>query len=223
MKMNPSNLSKVIYVIAVLSLSLTATALPDDHKPAPSPTPKGHAKELAALNEAYQRWSFGVLTVPTDLNGNAVFRPNLVFMPIPSTPGDGTSGHLDVTLFAGQRFLLPLWVLFGTDYTDGTPPDPFQPLSVFQTLDITFKIDGKTLINTKNVMNFFVQFSFSPSIPVTGFPPTASVIWFQGISTLEHPLPPGMHTISLDAVNTEEAFGGIFEYHNTWNVNVIKR
>ena len=175
---------------------------------------------LAGWNEIYERWAFGGLAIPVDGNGNAVVHPHVVLFPIPNTPGDGTPGHLDVTLSTGQKFVLPLWVIFGTDYTDGTPPDPLLPLSVFRTLNLTFQIDGQTVIDQTNVLKFYSEFFFNPPIPLVGFPPFNSFIWFQGISIVHHPLPPGTHTFQLDAVNTEPAFGGIFAYHNTWTVAV---
>jgi hypothetical protein len=175
---------------------------------------------LAGWNEIYERWAFGELAIPIDGNGNAVVHPHVVLFPIPNTPGDGTPGHLDVTLTTGQKFVLPLWVLLGTDYTDGTPPDPLLPLSVFRTLNLTFQIDSKTVIDQTNVLNFYSAFFFNPPIPITGFPPVNSIIWFQGISIVHHPLPPGTHTFQLDAVNTQPALGGFLEYHNTWTVTV---
>jgi hypothetical protein len=129
-------------------------------------------------------------------------------------------GHLDVTLSPGQAFVLPLYGFLGTDYTDGTPPDQFLPLSVFQTLNLTFQIDGRTVVDQTNVLNFYTAFFFNPPIPIVGFPPVNSIIWFQGISIVHHPLSVGTHTFQLDAVNTQPAFGGFFEYHNTWTVTV---
>jgi len=175
---------------------------------------------LAGWNEIYERWAVGELAIPIDGNGNAVVEPHVVLFPIPNTPGDGTPGHLDVTLSSGQAFVLPLWVLIGFDYTDGTPPDPLVPPSVFQTLNLTFQIDGVTVINQANTLDFYSEFFFNPPIPITGFPPINSFIWFQGIGIVHHPLSVGTHTFQLDAVNTEPAFGGIFAYHNTWTVTV---
>jgi len=178
---------------------------------------------LAGWNEIYDRWAFGELAVPIDGNGNAVVEPHVVLFPIPNTPGDGTPGHLDVTLNAGQAFVLPLWVLLGTDYTDGRPPDTLADVSVFQTLDITFQIDGVTVIDRTNVLNFYSEFFFNPPIPIN-FPPFKSIIWFQGVSVVHHPLSVGTHTFRLDAVNTIPLppFNNIpfAEYHNTWTVTV---
>jgi len=147
-------------------------------------------KTLAGWNEIYERWLFGVLAVPIDGNGNAVVSPHVVLMPFPNTPGDGT------------------------------PPDPLLDISIFQTLNITFQIDGRTVINQSNVLKFYSEFFFNPPIPITGFPPVNSIIWFQGIGIAHHPLSVGTHTFKLDAVNTQPAFGGFFEYHNTWTVTV---
>jgi hypothetical protein len=128
-------------------------------------------RTLAEWNEIYERWNFGVLAVPIDGNGNAVVSPHVVLMPFPNTPGDGTPGHIDVTLNVGQAFVLPLWVELGTDYTDGTPPDPLLDISIFQTLNITFQIDGRTVIDQTNVLKFYSEFFFNPPIPLIGFPP----------------------------------------------------
>ena len=175
---------------------------------------------LATWEETWFRWSFGDITVPTDANGNAVVGDSAVLLPTPSTPGDGTPGHLDVTLNNDQPFVLPLWVLLGTSYTDGTAPDPFVPDSVLQTLDISFTIDGTTVINRGNAGDYYSKFAFKPTIPINS-PPYDSVIWFQGIGITHTPLTPGTHTFALRAKNTQAAFGGFFEYNNTWTVTAL--
>jgi hypothetical protein len=217
MKSRITKMIKLSLTAALFGLCLTTPIFAGIHG-------NSHAfgKTLAGWTEIYQRWAFG-LTIPTDGNGNAVVGPHVVLMPIPNTPGDGTPGHLDVTLNAGQAFVLPLWALLGTDYTDGTPPDPLLDVSVFETLDITFQIDGVTVIDKANVLNFYSAFFFNPPIPIIGFPPVNSIIWFQGIGVVHHPLSVRTHTFQLDAVNTQPAFGGIFEYHNTWTVTVQPR
>jgi hypothetical protein len=93
-------------------------------------------------------------------------------------------------------------------------------VSVFRTLDITFQIDGVTVIDKTNVLNFYTAFFFNPPIPIIGFPPVNSIIWFQTISIVHHPLSVGTHMFKLDAVNTQLAFAGFFAYHNTWTVTV---
>lgn len=173
---------------------------------------------LAQFQETYFRWLFGEKTLPTDQYGNAVEK-NVVMMPTPQTPGDGTPGSIDVTLRAGEGFTLPFFVELGTSYRNGTPPDPFQPLSLFTTLDIQFTVDGKTLITTDNVLEYFSKFTFDPAIPYDDAVVEA-VIWYEGVALLHNPLPPGKHVLKLDEKNTEPGFGGILEYHNTWNVTV---
>ena len=187
-------------------------------------TPPGHSSSygmnLAAWQDLYWRWTYGNVIIPPDSNGNAIAGDGVVLMPLPNAPGDGTPGSIDVTLNSGQPFLLPLWALLGTSYSDGTPPDPMVDVSVFKTLDITFKIDGVTVVNTANVMSYYTGFSFAPAVPLD-FPPVNAIIWFEGIGLTHAPLTPGTHTMTLDAKNTEPVFGGsIFEYHNTWNLTV---
>jgi hypothetical protein len=174
---------------------------------------------LAGFENIYWRWAYGGLTLPTDQNGNAVVF-GVALMPVPAAPGDGTPATQDVTLKAGQPWMLPLWVLFGTSYNDGTPPDPFVDVSVFKTMEITFKIDGLTVIDSSNAMYYYSQFPFQPPIPLTGADPINAIIWFEGIGLLHEPLSPGKHTLTLHGKNTQPAFGGIFEYNNTWNVTV---
>jgi len=215
MKLRAPKILKLSLAITLFGLCLTTPL---------SAGPPGHShafgKTRAGWLQVYERWTFGELAIPTDNYGNAVIHQHVVLMPLPNTFGDGTPGHLDVTLNAGQAFVLPLWVLLGTDYTDGTAPDQLVDLSVFRTLNITFKIDGVTVIDQSNVLNFYSQFFFNPPIPITGFPPVNSIIWFQGIGIVHPPLSVGTHTLQLDAVKTQAAFGSFFEYHNTWTVPV---
>jgi len=210
-----NSMIKPVLIAALFGLCLATPALAGLH---------GHShrfgKSLAGWSQLYERWLFGGQNLPTDNNGNAVVNNHVVFVPLPDTPGDGTPGHLDVTLNAGQGFVLPLWVLLGTDYTDGTPPDPLVDVSVFGTLNITFTVDGQTVVDGSNVLSFYGQAFFNPPIPITFFPPVNSIIWFQGVGIVYHPLSVGTHTLQLDAVNTQPAFGSFFEYHNTWTVTV---
>src|SRR5438045_2960068 len=91
--------------------------------------------------EVYERWAFGELAVPIDENGNAVVDRHVVLMPIPNTPGDGTPGHIDLTLDAGQERVLRLCAFLGTDCSDGTPAAPPCDCSSFQTRKLPFQID----------------------------------------------------------------------------------
>jgi len=187
-------------------------------------TPPGHSSgfgmSLADWQDLYWRWAYGNVSIPSDSNGNAVAGENVVLMALPNAPGDGTPASIDATLNTGQPFILPLWALVGTSYSDGTPPDPTVDVNVFRTLDITFKIDGVTVINNANVMNYYTGFFFDPAFPLD-LPPVNAVIWFQGIGLTHAPLTPGTHTMTLDVKNTEPVFGTyVFEYHNTWNLTV---
>ena len=194
----------------------------------------GHSRafgnSLDGWQEVYWRWAFGQLDLPVDPNGNAVMG-RVVLMPLPAAPGDGTPGEIDVTVNPGQPFVLPLFVWLGTSYNDGTPNDPSLDLSVFQTLEISVKIDGVTVVSGDNVLDYYSDFTFDPGIPL---PPEASpyeaIIWLQGIGIVHPPLSAGRgghHTITLDVRNTipaTDALGNeyLIEYHNTWNVTVSK-
>src|SRR5262245_61166686 len=214
--------------IARLALGLTTLVLaigvlhpmPGGSQTAPGNS-SAFGKSLTTWQETYFRWAYGDITIPTDSNGNAVVGQNTVLFPLPDATGDGTPAHLDVTLSPGQSFVLPLWALLGTSYSDGTPPDPFVPDSVFQTLDISFTIDGVTVVNGSNVMNYYSKVTFEPAIAIVGFSPVDSIILMQSVGITYAPLTPGTHTFVLHAVNTQAVFGGFFsEYNNTWTVTV---
>ena len=214
--------------IARFALGLTTIVLAIgvlDPTPGGSKTTPGNSSafgnSLTIWQETYFRWAYGDITVPTDSNGNAVVGNHTVLPPLPAAFGDGTPAHLDVTLSAGQSFVLPLWALLGTSYTDGTPPDAFVPDSVFQTLDISFTIDGVTVIDGSNVMNYYSKEPMDPVIPIFNFPPYDAVIWMESVGITHAPLTPGTHTVALHARNTQAAFGSFIEYNNTWTVTVV--
>ena len=206
-------------VLIAVPLLAAAPAFADDRHD----HDEGPPGSLAKWQELYWRWAYGGITLPTDPNGNAV-EHGVVLMPIPNTPGDGTPGHLDVTLSADQSWVMPLWGLIGTSYADGTPPDAFLDTSYFKTLDISFQIDGKTIVSHKNVMDYFSKTKFDPPVPYNS-PPLAALIWLEDIGVAEPPLRVGTHTMKLDVKNTialPPNFGGGFgEFHNTWTVTVL--
>jgi len=202
---------------ALVRADLAANTLKTPRVAPPNSTAYG--KTLAQWQELYWRWLNGQVTIAPDANGNAVVG-NVVLLAFPPTPGDGTPGHLDLTLNAGQPFVLPLWNILGNSYADGSA-DPFIDLIVFRTLDLTFMLDGVTIIDSSNLMLFYTQFDFVPPIP-DNVPPATAFIFLQGIGMVHAPLTPGSHTLKLDARNTDtvDFFGLSFEFHNTWNVTV---
>jgi hypothetical protein len=202
--------SGVAAIVLGVALAIPAFA---GLQPAPSSS-TAYGKTLAQWQSTYFRWSLGDITVPVDGNGNAVVG-NVVLLPIPQTPGDGTPGTQNVNLGSGQAFTLPFFGFLGNSYKDGTPPDDFLPLSVYQTLEIHVTLDGITLIDGQNVMRFFSQSYLDPVIPGD-----APFIWLQSIGMVHNPLTPGGHVLKLDVKNTQAGFGYIVEFHNTWNINV---
>jgi PKD repeat protein len=177
-------------------------------------------RTLAQWQELYWRWVYAEISIALDGNGNAVTNGNVVLMPLPNALGDGTPASTNVTITAGQAFALPLWNLLGNAYNDSSSDPPID-LNVFQTLDLRLTLDGVTLIDGGNLMQFYSQFYFAPPIPYN-VPPAVSFIYLQGIGMVHGPLSPGNHILKLDAKNTDTAdlFGLTFEYHNTWNVSV---
>src|SRR3982751_5705782 len=154
MKIRIIRLCMPLVLTAVTALCLAPPPVRAGNNPTPGKS-SAFGKTLATWQETWSRWSWGDITVPSDANGNPVVGANTVLFPVPSTIGDGSPGHLDLTLHRGQSFILPLWNLLGTSYDDGTPPDPFLPDSLFQTLDISFTIDGVSVVNGGNVMDYY--------------------------------------------------------------------
>jgi hypothetical protein len=223
MKTRRNNIARItLGFTTLLAIGVLYPALPARGSSATAPgNSSAFGNSLTVWQETWFRWYYGDITVPTDSNGNVVVGDHMVLFPIPLAPGDGTPAHLDVTLSAGQSFVLPLWAVLGTSYTDGTPPDPFVSDSVFQTLDISFTIDGVTVLDGSNVMNYYSKEPMDPIIPIFDFPPYKAIIWMQSVGITHAPLRPGKHTFSLHAVNTQPFFLGISDYNNTWTVTVL--
>ncbi|HEY0456199.1 MAG TPA: hypothetical protein VGE41_07465 [Verrucomicrobiae bacterium] len=171
--------------------------------------------------DTYWTWALGGATLPNDAHGNAVVK-GVALMAFPSAPGDGTPGSIDITLSAGEGFAIPFFAFLGNSYSDGTPPDTFAALSVFQTLDISVTLDGVTIVDGSNVMQYFTEFYFNPAIPLNS-PPANAWIWAQTVGVVHAPLPVGNHVMKMHVRNTEPAYGFTFEYNNTWNIHVTGR
>ena len=215
--------SVVLIALAVAVVAPTSRQLAR----AAAGTPPGHSDafgdSLADWQALWLAWFIGDVDIPPDDNGNADVG-HVVLMPIPNAAGDGTPASAEVTLDAGQAFVLPLWSAYGFSYSDGTPNDPLVPIAVFKTLDLTFTIDGKTVIDHRNLMDYYSQTLFPDGSLPLDFPPADGIISLQCIGLTHAPLPPGKHTMTLDAVNTRvlppQYGGGFADYHNTWDVTV---
>jgi hypothetical protein len=219
----PSRLAakRALITLVLVALGLATLALAGN---APMPgQSRAFGKTLAGWQEIYMRWALGQVVIPPDANGNAVVG-KVVLLPVPNTSGDGTPGHLDVTIHSGQAFTVPLLGLLGSSYTDGRPADPLVNVSWFQTTDLTLQIDGVTVVDNLNLMNYYSQFYFAPPVPVSS-PPIASVIWCQNLGIVHNPLSVGTHTLKLDEKTTQalppNLGGGLREYHNTITITVL--
>ena len=88
------------------------------------------------------------------------------------------------------------------------------------------KIDGATVINDCNKMQFFTEFHFNPPIPLPqpDFYPFNAVIYEQSIGFVHTPLTPGKHKITVDASiylpDSNPVFGPV-DWHYSWNVTVL--
>jgi hypothetical protein len=185
--------------------------------------PAGPSRTSPEWQELYFRWYAGGLGLPRDEEGNTVAE-HAVLLPFPDTAGDGTPGHLEVTLRAGQSWVLPLRVMVGSSYSDGTAADEFLPKTHFESLDISFEIDGRKVVSPSNVMDYYSQSTFAPPIPFDAAPVKA-LIWMQVIGVVHGPLEIGAHKLKLDVKDTRPlppAFGGgAMRFHNTWSINVL--
>lgn len=180
--------------------------------------PVFYGKTLAQWHEAYFRWYYQETSVPVDLYGNAVL-DGVVLLSLPTAPGDGTPGSINLTLTAAEPFVLPLWNLAMGDSTDPSSAE-YLPLTIYQTLQLSLTLDGETLVDSSTVMQHYTQFHFQPAIPLSD---TVFFVYIQGISIVHAPLAVGSHVIHLDAKNTDtdDVGGAVFEYHNTWTITVI--
>jgi len=226
--------SLLVAGLAAFACMSPTRALAHDDKSAGilPPSSRAFGKTYTEWFEVYWRWYAdlaynGIVTIPPDANGNAVADHNVVLMLLPDAPGDGTPGHLAVTLDAGQSFVLPFLGPLGTSYNDGTPADPFVSDSLFQTLDVQFYVDGVRKVSSRSSERYYTKDEFDPAIPLPGLAQYGfeAVIWFQTVGIFHSPLSPGTHTLQLDIINTEPFppyFPGEFvEYHNTWTVTVL--
>jgi len=215
--LNPARFGVGALVLgAIVSLALMPVAAAD--KPAP-PQSSAFGKSLEDWQDTYWRWALGAVAIKPDANGNAVVKGNVVLMPLPDAPGDGTPGAIDVTLASGQSFMLPLLMLLGNSYDDGTPSDTFVSPNDFKNIDLSVRVDGVEIIKRADSIKFYTQATFDPPIP-TGSYPAIAWIWFQGIGFVHSPLTPGLHTLTLDVRNTYPEYHFTQEFHNTWNITV---
>jgi hypothetical protein len=184
------------------------------------PHSSAFGRSLEDWQDTYWRWALGEVTIKPDANGNAVAKGNVALMPLPAADGSGAPGSIDVTLNSGQSFMLPLLMVLGNSYSDGSV-DALVSSNDFQDIDLSLKLDGVEIVNGTNAIQFYTQALFDPPISISGNPPVTAWAWFQGVGIVHAPLAPGSHTLTLDTRNTYPEYSFSVEYHNTWNVTVL--
>jgi hypothetical protein len=209
-------IQNVTMATALLGLCLTLTGRAGN-----GPLPPGSSafgKNLAQWQALWLDWDVGDVTLETDTYGNARSGP-VVLLSVPNTPGDGTPGSLNLTLGVGERFVLPLMLLYGNSYDNGTPNDALVSPSDFQNGTLKLTLDGATIMDNTTAFQFYTSTVYNPPLPFD-FPPFTTIIWVQGISMVHTPLLPGQHTMTLDEKFTFPEYSVTFEYHNTWHLTV---
>ena len=189
----------------------------------PSPAnSSAFGKSLAEWMITYTSWALGGTTIAPDANNNADVG-HVVLLALPSAPGDGTPGSIDITLNAGQPFTLPFFQWLGNSYENGSV-DPMANVNDFNNMDIVVKVDGVAVITTKNVGDYYSESPIDPPITSNLPPGIGATAWVfeQSVGMVHPPLPPGKHTITLDeSVSLADlGFTAPIVYHNTWNITV---
>lgn len=190
----------LVLLVVVLGLSAGMQTMAGN-----APVP-GHSnafgQSLADWLETYWRWVYEGTPLPTDRYGNTVVR-RVVLLAIPPTDGQGEPGFQDVTPSSGEAFVLPFFGGIGWQYPDGSFDPPID-ITLFETLDITVKVDGVVVINHKNVMDYYAEDEFDPPIPYIPYPDDfpdfeVNLAFFQAVGMVHQPLSVGKHKVTLDA------------------------
>lgn len=140
-------------------------------------------------------------------------------------------GSLDISVPPGTPFVLPLAMLYGEIYNNGSPADdPANYVGTFQTgVHPLLTIDGRTIVTDANKMSFYIPPTyFDPAVfyPQPTDYGSIAAIWLEGIGVVSQPLAVGRHVIKLYEPYTLFV-GGVpaysMVYDNTWIVTVTPR
>lgn len=181
----------------------------------------GHRKYGSSLQDwmlLYSTWELGGTDIQPDANGNADVG-HTVLLAVPSAPGDGTPASINITLKPGQGFAVPFGQWVGNAYEDGSE-DPMANPQDFK--DVTVKLDGKTIISSKNFLDYYTEDDFDPPLTTDISAPAVSWIFEQSVGIVHGPLCVGKHTLTLDeSIDFSDlGFTSPIVYHNTWNITV---
>jgi hypothetical protein len=185
------------------------------------PQPPGShsfGQTLAQWQATWVAWALGDLALPTDTNGNALVN-GVVLTAIPNAPGDGTPGSTNLTLNSGEPFVVPLILVLGQSFSNGTT-EPMISVDDFEDMTLTLTLDGTTILDSDDTLRFYTETVFSPPLAFNA-PPANGIAWVQGISIAHTPLPPGQHVLKLDEKIVIPERGLTQEFHNTLNITVV--
>jgi hypothetical protein len=152
----------IALIALLLALGPVGANAADQPQP---PQSSAFGRSLEDWQDTYWRWALGEVSIKPDANGNAVAKGNVVLMPLPAAPGDGTPASINVTLKSGQAFMLPLLMLLGNSQDNGSPDDAFASSNDFRNITLSLKLDGVEIMNGSNAIQFYTQALFNPTIP----------------------------------------------------------
>lgn len=201
------SISSVLLPSLLLGLG---SSLPANGGLFPQP-PHSHSfgQSLAEWQATWLEWAFGNLTPPTDAHGNALVN-GVVLMAVPNASGDGVPASIDLTLDAGEPFVVPLFLVGGSSL------GAMLPESDFANMTLTLTLDDTVILDSSDASDFYTQTVFNPPLPGNG------LVFVQGLSIVHAPLPPGPHILKLDEKFTAAGGGFTREFHNTLNLTVLK-
>jgi hypothetical protein len=222
-------------VVALACLTTWAAVLP--------PNSNASGDSLAGWMKTYWTWAF------TGEPASGQFK-NVLLVPLPGgedvTKVGGSDtyedpgvyrGHLNITVKAGTRLVLPCVFWLGEQYVaqpgEEPPVDPPAPDEWFGDDDFIgaiVTVDGKQVISNENAADFYVPMTeFDEPIMYAEPSPYGSngLVYIQGIGLVIGPLSVGQHTVTNYAwfkvpppPNPWGASWGTI-YDNSWTITVV--
>ena len=136
-----------------LLITVGSTPLVNGGVPPQPPASKSFGHTLAQWQAIWLAWELGALAPPTDTYGNALVN-GVVLLPIPAATGDGTPASRDITLLTGEPFVVPLALVVGNSFSDGSSspmvsPNDFKNIRLTSNDEEVECRDGKSTLVLK--------------------------------------------------------------------------